>query len=461
VSVLLELQETDVAVAHDVATESAVSSSEPSFNWSHTGSASAKGVWVITVDFASATHAATAVDYGGQAMTAVTGGEAADTATEPGSVKLWFLSAPPTGTQTVTVTRTNNANSVWAVAGTVTAGTAATEVTGIVLLQEDGALAEQSVDDGSPGANSVRFAGCYTGDLNVPTTGANSTLLHDHDLGPRAAKVVRETTAGQGARSVGCTSPSDDRAAVHFAVREVAGGTPGTASPSTVAAVAAVPSPTAQGAASTSPATVAAVASVPVPSAQGAAVTSPSTVAGIAAVPSPNAQGAAVASPSTVPAIAAVPAPTVSGGEVAGLAEPATVSAIAAVPAPTVGGAAIATGVTVAAVGDIPTPTARGGASVAPGTVQAIAAVPAPTVGGAAAAEPATVVGIALVPSPTVRGGGVASPATVVVIALVPAPNAFGGVLAIMLEVGTAGITRDFASAGVSASVASSAAGGE
>jgi hypothetical protein len=217
-----------LAVAHDATSESHTgttpSLSEASFNWTHTPSGTPTGLLIFTFDFTSNTHAPQSIDYGGTNVPAVSGGVATDSAAEPASVKAWFLTAPPSGSQTVTVTRTNNANGCYAVAITVTGTTPEVYEPGIVLLNDDGALAEQNVDDNSPGTNSVRYAGCYSGDLNVPTTGANSTLLHDIDLGPRGGKVVRETTAGQGSRPVGCTSPSDDRAAVHLAVREGGGG---------------------------------------------------------------------------------------------------------------------------------------------------------------------------------------------------------------------------------------------
>jgi hypothetical protein len=217
-----------VAVSHDASTEShtgtTVSQSEASFNWSHTVGASANYLWVVTCDLSSTTHAATAVDVGGNAMTdlSVT---AQDSAAEPSSGKLWGLANPPTGAQTITVTRTNNTNGVYAVAASqIGTGTLEVYVTGVATQNDDGALSEISVDDGSPGTNSLRYAVGYTGDLNAPGTGANSTALQSIDIGPRAVGAVRETTAGQGARSVGLTSPSDDRWQIGFAVREAGGG---------------------------------------------------------------------------------------------------------------------------------------------------------------------------------------------------------------------------------------------
>lgn len=208
-----------MAVAHDLATESAVNTSSSSFNWSHGGSASAKGV-VVFVCANNATNPVTSVTYGGVGMTAVDGGEAIDSAGEPASCKAYFLADPPTGTQTVVVNRTNNAVGMWANASTQT-GTGTLEVTGVQLVQGDGALAEVNIDDGSPGTDSLRYACGMYGGNDVPSPGANSTALVDVDPGAFTFSLVRETTAGQGSRPVGFSNvTSDDRAVVHLAVRE-------------------------------------------------------------------------------------------------------------------------------------------------------------------------------------------------------------------------------------------------
>jgi hypothetical protein len=157
-------------------------------------------------------------------MSLVSGGAASDTATEVGTVRAWFLgSSVPTGAQTITVTRTNNATEMYAVAFTVTASYN-TEVytSGIVLLQENGAFSEQSVTDGSPGSNSLRFAGGYSGGTAI-AAGASSTMAQSIAFasGSNSAGAVYETTAGQGSRSIGFSNSNDDRAGVHFAVREI------------------------------------------------------------------------------------------------------------------------------------------------------------------------------------------------------------------------------------------------
>lgn len=199
------------------------SASQASFTWNHGNAGDTpKGVLIFTFVNLNADDALS-VTFGGVNVPAVSGGRAVDTATEPGDCKAWFLgSGLPTGVQAVVVNRTNNANVMYAAANSVSAA-ADTEVylAGIVLLQEDRALTQQSVDDGSPGTNSVRFAGCNYGGMNFPAAGTNSTTQQFIDFGARTIGVVSETVAGQGSRLVGFTDASDDVAAVHLAVREV------------------------------------------------------------------------------------------------------------------------------------------------------------------------------------------------------------------------------------------------
>jgi len=220
-----EIQEAFAAVAYDAGSESHTgttgSTSQASFTWNHTPVGTPKGALVFVFTNANAADV-TSVTYGGTTMTQVSGGQAIDTAIEPGRTDTFFLGASvPTGVQAVVVNRVNNADVMYATAITVTAATNTTPV-GFVLLQNDGTLAEQLVDDGSPGSNSVRFAGINSGLASVPAAGANSTVVVGIDYGARVVQVVRETTAGQGARSVGFSSAtSDDRAAVHLAVAEI------------------------------------------------------------------------------------------------------------------------------------------------------------------------------------------------------------------------------------------------
>jgi hypothetical protein len=198
-----------------------------------------------------------------------------------------------------------------------------------------------------------------------------------------------------------------------------------TATPATVAAVAAVPAPTVLAGAIAAPGTVAAPAAVPAPTVRGDAVATPATVGVVAAVPAPTIIATSpdvVVTPATVAVVAAVPAPTVRGDA---RSTPAAVAAVASVPAPVVQASARPTPASVAAVASVPAPTVKGAARPTPATVAAIAAVPGPTLRSDLIVAPATVAAVAAVPAPTVAASATASPATVAVVAQVPAPTIF------------------------------------
>jgi hypothetical protein len=173
--------------------------------------------------------AVSGITYGGEALTAVPGGSASDTLGEVGRCGAWFLgSGVPSGAQTVEATRGNDTTSVWAACVTVTTATGESSVAGVQTVSENATLAEVNVDDGSPGTNSVRFAGSHSGQA-VMTAGANSTLatqLSSAGGGSVTWTAVYETTAGQGARPVGFAGSADDAAAVYLAVIE-SGAAPG------------------------------------------------------------------------------------------------------------------------------------------------------------------------------------------------------------------------------------------
>lgn len=223
-----------------------------SFSWSHAGG-TPEGVIVFTFTYAELIdlegNNITSVTYGGTSLTAVgdTAGEAELDSGQSQSgngynCKAWFLgSGVPSGTQTVVVNRTNNAKKIWAAAITVNSSqNSATHNAGIVLLEGDGTISEQSVTDGSSGTgNSLRVAGIicvntYFGTfLDDPPAfdtlypGANSTYRHGianfNSFGGTCAMIVSETTTGTGARNIGFIGDSSERAAVHLAVKDVSG----------------------------------------------------------------------------------------------------------------------------------------------------------------------------------------------------------------------------------------------
>lgn len=225
-----------MAVTHDVTTKAhsanSVSASEGSFQWTHIGAASGiEGVLVFVWTNANSALI-TSVTYGALTMAAVSGGEAQAATAEPGRCSAFFLGRTagvnlPQGTQTIVVTRTNSAVSMTAVSFTVTctAGfTTAVHTAGINLITTVGTIAEVSVTDGSPGTNSLRFAGGHFGHQTPPTLGASSSNLTTTDPGATCFLTARETTAGQGSRPCGFDSgaTSDDRGVVTLAIKEVA-----------------------------------------------------------------------------------------------------------------------------------------------------------------------------------------------------------------------------------------------
>jgi hypothetical protein len=223
-----------MAVSHLASSEShtgtAGSVSQASFTWNHTPGGTARGVTVFVCTNGNVgVTLATSVTYDGVTVPAVSGGEASRTVGESGNMKAFHLGSgiPVTSPAAVVVNRTNNAVEMYAVCVTQAANVD-TEVytAGIVLTSGAGAaLSERSPDDGSPGTNSLRYAGGHYGYDSVPTTGANSTSVQNLDSGLTTAAVVVETTAGQGARLVGFTeAAADEMAIVHLAVREVIGG---------------------------------------------------------------------------------------------------------------------------------------------------------------------------------------------------------------------------------------------
>jgi len=221
-----------MATAFDSASESHTgttgAASVASFTWNHTPVGTPRGVVVFCFAQPLAADIFTGVTYGGVALTAVSGGFASDTDTEPGCVKAYFYGGAgiPTGLAAVVVNRTNNATITYAVVFVVV-GSTTTEVPATVQLDTGSGVKtprEANVDDLSPGTDSVRFAAMYSGHSAIQAAGANSTTPAGLgiDFGALVCSVARETTAGQGSRPVGFTTAggNDDVATVFLAVRE-------------------------------------------------------------------------------------------------------------------------------------------------------------------------------------------------------------------------------------------------
>lgn len=216
-----------MSVAHDASSKTAtISQSEAAFSFTHTPVGVPRSALVVVFEYQTNVDDVLGVTYGGVALGAVAGGRALDTLTELGTCKAYHLGAGiPTAAQLVEVARNNNATTMGAMCATATAD-GDTEVTGVVLLQENQILAEQNVDDGRAAGASLRYAGLYTGFSLTGSTspGVNTTALEALGLiGSAFAKLGVETVPGFGSRPVGFTSATaDDVAEVLLAIREAA-----------------------------------------------------------------------------------------------------------------------------------------------------------------------------------------------------------------------------------------------
>lgn len=392
-----------MAVGYVASATSGSQASVASFNIGTLGTGARAGIVFV------ATHGTgdliTGVTWNSVAMTRLY--QAADTNTEPGSVVAYFLDNVTNGT--ITVSRTNNAvvtvgyaASISAAGAceayqTITVGVATQNTNADTSSTGTGDSGEVSVDDGSPGTNSMRFAAFYTGAATPLSAGTNSTSLQSLDSTSFGSTFVRETTAGQGSRSVGAaTGTTDDYALVAVAVREIPAvtGTGAVSVPAATTSGTGAEVFTATGAVSVPAATV---------SGTGAEVF---TATGAVSVPAPTVDGTgdhtAASNPEGTGAIS-VPAATVSGDGLVVLTATGAVTVPAAVIAGT--GALVLTG-TGAIV--MPTPTVAGdGLHVQNPTGTGALSVPPPTVSGTGLhLQNVTGTGAISAAAPSVSGSG-------------------------------------------------------
>ena len=225
-----------MAVGFVASASSGSQASVASFSIGTLGTGARAGI-VFVVTHNSASDIVTGVTWNSVAMSLLY--SATDTDTEPGRVEAYFLDNVTNGT--ITVSRTNNATVTVGYAASVSALGAcqiAQTITRVASTQNTdadtsttgtGASGEVSVDDGSPGTNSMRFSAAYSGGATPPLQGTNSTNLQVLDSTALGSRFVRETNAGQGSRSVGfATGTTDDWALVAVAVREAPPAVTGT-----------------------------------------------------------------------------------------------------------------------------------------------------------------------------------------------------------------------------------------
>jgi hypothetical protein len=231
-----------MSVAHDAVSESHTGTtgvaSVASFTWNHVPVGTPRSALVFVLSIGALTD--TSVTYGGTTMTAVAY-TAAVTSAEPGAVRAYFLDGVASGTQAVVVNRTNNTVVMYAVCMTQTAA-GGTQVYTAGVKTKAGATAEataasstsasvsaswstMALDDGSPGTNSVRYMGVYSGAASVSTASTNTTTLSTAgaiDFGNYVFCSYRDTTPAQGSVTLTITTAiADDLAVVGLAVREI------------------------------------------------------------------------------------------------------------------------------------------------------------------------------------------------------------------------------------------------
>jgi hypothetical protein len=211
-----------MAVAFDAATEN-VAAADPQ-NFTHTPSGTPRGALVYIAHNTVGSDIVNGVTYGGVAMAEA--GFADDLTGELGACQVWFLgSSIPTGAQTVSIDRTQNTTSVWAVAITVTAA-ADTEIIDTDTTQQgDANIANPAVTMNHGARSALAFFGGMDG-VNAPgsiTDAAGQTRIHDHDFGSTSAVVSRKDSAGTGDTTMGFTIASNSLAMIGVSIAEVAG----------------------------------------------------------------------------------------------------------------------------------------------------------------------------------------------------------------------------------------------
>lgn len=219
-----------MAVAYDAATEFETNDPPDPITFNHTPVGTPRGVVVSVAHGITATKHAQAVTYGGETLSLIV--EAADTATEPGNVSLWFLgSGIPTGLQAVSIDQdAASGDNTHAICWTFTADTD-TEVIDSDELNEDAANPTVTLSAG--GRTKISICHMYGG-AAAPggTLAADNTLGPVFDLGPFYSQSCHETTPDNADHTIGwSTLSSEDLALVAVAISEVAGGTGHTANP--------------------------------------------------------------------------------------------------------------------------------------------------------------------------------------------------------------------------------------
>lgn len=213
-----------MAVAFDAQTITGTWNGSPE-TFVHTPVGTPRGV-TVGIDFFVGTGTASAVTYGGVAMSQVISVQSGNANGENGRAEIWFLGTGiPTGAQTVSITHNgsgiiNQASCVTVTAAADTVIGDSDSVTGVV---DDPSLTSTS------SATALRHGVIYTGvgDISGVLAGAGLTAIGNHTNGNRTSRHDRQTTPSSGGFVWGYTTTSADEVAlVVVAVQEAAPAVP-------------------------------------------------------------------------------------------------------------------------------------------------------------------------------------------------------------------------------------------
>jgi hypothetical protein len=197
-----------VTITLDAAATETTGTANPT-SYSHAGGASPQGVVVCIVHGTVSTDLVTGVTYGGTAMTRRQTN--VDSATEAGRSYIYTLGASvPTGTQTVSVARSEATTTIHVV-------TMSLDAAGNLFFVDsdgiDGNQANPVVTLQYGGRSCMGFGALYWGGAVPPGAtgiGAECTAVHDFDFTAFISQMLRQTTAGTSDFTIGYTALATD-----------------------------------------------------------------------------------------------------------------------------------------------------------------------------------------------------------------------------------------------------------
>jgi len=219
-----EADQAPITIAFDAVVESERIGTTDPHTWTHTPVGTPRAVAVLTSHGVTATAHVLSCTYGGVSMNSAA--TAADTATEPGRVQIWFLGAAiPTGAQTVSCDLdSGTTDDIHFVSMSFTA---AGDTEAFVTATDAENQANPTATLAYGGSNGIAVMVFYSGAANPPATTACSgssacTLGPTMDQGAFGDSSAYQTTAGTTNQVMGWTQASDDVAVAYAGIRVVA-----------------------------------------------------------------------------------------------------------------------------------------------------------------------------------------------------------------------------------------------